>query len=306
MKKSGKKLEDLVSQIEKILLPHGFEIHKNRREYDDEGVCSNEFDIVVEGKVGSGYYKGLIECRDRPSQGKAPKSWIEQLYGRQLEGKFNKVIAVSTTGFSPGAIELANKFGVEIHMLSEINIDQISDWFQLQKFFLSQPIITLNKCNIFINEETADELRIEFMKLLRSVTYNDQVFQFSSNANKYSLNQLFVQAFNSYHKSTNSPIPEEDHYPINLEVDYPNDDNQFNFDTKIGVIRIRKILFIGELNNKIEEVPLSKIIKYTNISNNEDIVTSVKYNLNINNQQQEVSFIRKNETKEVVITFNTL
>jgi len=306
MKNSGKKLEDLVSQIERILLPQGFEIYKNRREYDDDGVCSNEFDIVVEGKVGSGYYKGLIECRDRPSQRKAPKSWMEQLYGRQQEGQFNKVIAVSTTGFSPGAIKYAEKFGIEVHVLSEIRIDQISNWFQLQRFILSQPIITLNKSIIYISEDTTNELRLIFKKFIHTISPNDNIFQSTINEKKYSLNQLFVQVVDSFHKSRNTPIPEEDHVPINLIAEYPNDESHYILVTERGDIRIRQILFIGELNNKIEEVPLSIITKYSNISMNEDIVTSVNYNFQLNNTPIEVSFHHKNDTNEVVLVFETL
>lgn len=306
MKNSGKKLEELVAQIENILLPENFTIHKNIREYDDKGVCTNEFDIIFEGKVGSGYYKGLIECRDRQSQGKAPKSWIEQLLGRQQVGKFNKVIAVSSTGFSPGAIELANKFGIEIHVLSEIKIDQISDWFQVQKLFLSKPIITLEKCTIYISEDTNEELRLIFKRILSTLKLDDLVFHFKSNENKFSLNQLFIQAFNSYYKSINTPIPEQDHVSIDLIAEYPNEYKHYFIVTDKGNIRINQILFIGELNNKIDEVPLVNITKYSNLSVNEDIATSVKYNFQVNNTEHEVSFHHKNDTNEVVLVLKTL
>ena len=49
----------------------------------------------------------LLECRDRPSRGPAPKSWIEQLIGRREVHGFHKVWAVSTTGFSSPAKKTA-------------------------------------------------------------------------------------------------------------------------------------------------------------------------------------------------------
>lgn len=100
MTNSGKHLEEFVKQIESFLLPQGFTIDSRERVFNDEGIQIAEFDIVIEGKVGSAPFKMLIECRDRPSDGPAPGSWIEQLVGRRSRFDFDKVVAVSTTGFA--------------------------------------------------------------------------------------------------------------------------------------------------------------------------------------------------------------
>jgi hypothetical protein len=62
----------------------------------------------------------LIECRDRPSQGPAPGSWLEQLAGRKRRFKFDKVIAVSTTGFAPGAWQFAESEGISLRSVQRI------------------------------------------------------------------------------------------------------------------------------------------------------------------------------------------
>src|SRR6266481_5910607 len=103
----GKELEDLVATIERLLVPQGFTVEKNEREYDDAGVPVGEFDITIRGNVGSAPIAILIECRNRPSEGPAPTSWIQQLVGRRLQFNFDKVIAVSITGFAAGAVEFA-------------------------------------------------------------------------------------------------------------------------------------------------------------------------------------------------------
>jgi hypothetical protein len=117
---SGKDLERLVGEIERSLLPSGFEVVLNKTEFDDAGDQIAEFDIVISGRLGSSLVNWLIECRDRPSQGPAPGSWLEQLAGRKTRFKFDKVIAVSTTGFAPGARQFAESRGISVRSVQRI------------------------------------------------------------------------------------------------------------------------------------------------------------------------------------------
>ena len=120
MSNTGKQLESLVKEIEKYLLPDTFKISSNDRIFNDDGVQIAEFDIRISGKVGSTNFNWLIECRDRPSNGAAPGSWIEQLVGRRDRFNFDKVTAVSTTGFAEEAIKYAKSKGIELRTVSEI------------------------------------------------------------------------------------------------------------------------------------------------------------------------------------------
>lgn len=90
------------------------EVTANKTEFDDVGDQLAEFDIVISGRVGSLVVKWLIECRDRPSEGAGPGSWIEQLAARKTRFNFDKVIAVSTTGFAKGISEYAERQGVNL------------------------------------------------------------------------------------------------------------------------------------------------------------------------------------------------
>jgi hypothetical protein len=100
---SGKEIEELVATIEALPLPRGFTVTKNTRVYNDHGVQAAELDVEIRGKLGSADIAWLMECRNRPREGPAPGAWIEQLMGRRDRFNFNKVTAVSTTGFTEGA-----------------------------------------------------------------------------------------------------------------------------------------------------------------------------------------------------------
>lgn len=131
----GKVLERIVTSIEKLLLGTGFIVTPNDKVFDDEGNQIAEFDIRIEGKVGSTSFKWLIECRDRPSKGPAPGSWIEQLSGRKRRFGFDKVIAVSTTGFSPAAKMAAKDLNIALREV--ISVQEISSQFGTLRFRLS-------------------------------------------------------------------------------------------------------------------------------------------------------------------------
>ena len=148
MSNSGKDLEALVAFVEKTLLPPGFKVKNNHREYDAAGEQLAEFDIVVEGKLGSTEICWLIECRDRPTQGPAPGAWIEQLVGRRGRFGFNKVTAVSTTGFSPSATDAAIHAGIELRTVASLDPESFSDWLQLAGIHGRKYVHVLKQCLI--------------------------------------------------------------------------------------------------------------------------------------------------------------
>ncbi len=132
MSNDGSQLEALVAFVERTLVPQGFDVKTKQRVYNDESIQIAQFDVEVRGKVGSTAIAWLIECRDRPASGPAPGSWIEQLVGRRARFGFNKVTAVSTTGFATGAVEFAREQGIELREVASLTPDAFSSWLELR------------------------------------------------------------------------------------------------------------------------------------------------------------------------------
>jgi Restriction endonuclease len=141
MDKSGKEVEELVQSIEQQLLPQGFKVEPRQRIFNEAGEQIAELDLVISGTLGSSSVRWLIECRDRPSEGAAPISWIEQLVGRKERLLFDKVFAVSTTGFSSPARDFAKTKGIILRTVtqftdikSDFMIQSLSYYFELIDF----------------------------------------------------------------------------------------------------------------------------------------------------------------------------
>jgi len=142
MTTDGTGLEKLVAAIEERFLPAGMTVDLRVRQRDNDGRQVAEFDIVVSGKVGTSSFSWLIECRDRPSEGPAPAAWIEQLVGRRSRFLFNTVTAVSTTGFSPAAIDYAKSARIDLREVAAFEPGTF-DWCEMHKMQFSQRISTL-------------------------------------------------------------------------------------------------------------------------------------------------------------------
>jgi hypothetical protein len=131
----GKQLEQLVKLVEGMSLPPGFTVETNRPVYNEDKVQIAELDILVTGIVGTIKYRTLFECRDRPSEGAAPGAWIQQLIGRRQVLDLTAVVAVSTTGFSQGAIEFAEKGNVSLRSVDSLTEEDF------RRFPLTAPLI---------------------------------------------------------------------------------------------------------------------------------------------------------------------
>jgi len=114
--------------IEGAGLPDNCKIETRRPVRNDDGIQIAEMDIVIATLVGTLTSTTLIECRDRPSEGSAPASWIEQLAGRRDRLRIDTVVAVSSTGFSPGAIDFAREKNIRLRTFDALTYDDVRSW----------------------------------------------------------------------------------------------------------------------------------------------------------------------------------
>jgi hypothetical protein len=156
----GRSLEDLVALIESAYKPEGFKVDTRRKIYD-AGSLVAELDIIISGRIGTSPIEILIECRDRPSDGPAPASWIEQLVGRRQRFQLHSIMAVSSTGFSSGAVTYAAKEGIELRHLREIGEADIAPLFIYPRW---APLRRIQRkhtgCRIFVSEKCVGSMSI--------------------------------------------------------------------------------------------------------------------------------------------------
>lgn len=261
MASDGKHLEALVAYVEETLLPEGFTVSTNERVFNDEGVQVAEFDIEVRGKVGSTTIAWLIECRDRPTSGPAPGSWIEQLVGRRTRFGFNKVTAVSTTGFAAGAAEFALSQGIEIREVKALEPDEFADWLAIRHLRHVVRHTTLLNASLLIDESEPQEKRQALADLLSKASAKDAFLKSSKSGERTTPAHAFSGAAGGVDGLFDDLAPNGPEKTVRLHANYTDDDH-FVVETAKGPVRLSAIVFDGELRIIETLIPLMVTAEY--------------------------------------------
>jgi hypothetical protein len=269
MSSDGKQLESLVAFVEDKLLPPGFTVKSNERVFNDEGIQIAEFDIEIHGKVGSTTIDWLIECRDRPGQGAAPGSWIEQLVGRRTRFGFNKVTAVSTTGFAAGATTFAKDQGIELREVRSLDPAEFADWLHISEMRQVRRVSDLKHATIFLNPAESAERKQAALAVIATAGGNDEILLSSSSGIRANMNQAFFAAVQSVQEPFDG-VTVEQPLKVQLQSNYLENDH-FVIETSVGQVRVTHIEFLGELRIEEIAVPIVRTAEYRHAESGETI-----------------------------------
>lgn len=269
MSPDGKQLESLVAFVEEALVPPGFDVKANSRVFNDEGVQIAEFDIEIRGKVGSTTIAWLIECRDRPGQGAAPGSWIEQLVGRRDRFGFNKVTAVSTTGFAAGASDYARRAGIELREVQTLDPASFENWLQISEMTQVKKIHDLHHANIIISSTDSDEVRAAAQRVIERASGNDALLVAALSKEHVSVTQAFLGAVET-EPTAFDDVSVDGPKKVCVVGQYSGDD-YFYIVTEVGNARVDRIEFFGELRIEQTSVPVVRTAEYRHVETGEVI-----------------------------------
>lgn len=131
----GRYLEILIEHLQRRLSPEGMHIRSPERFYKDAKPIG-EIDVTIRGDLGSAKVFIGIECRDRPSDGPQGLDWIQQILGKKQLLKVDKMVAVSSTGFTPGAAQLAAEHGIDTLVAANVTETEVDHFLHLAEFAL--------------------------------------------------------------------------------------------------------------------------------------------------------------------------
>lgn len=274
MKNDGKSLEALVSLIERLHVPPGVEVKTNTKVFNDEGVQVAEFDVEIRGDLGTTKISWLIQCRDR--QGTAPADWIEQLVGRRGRFGFNKVTAVSTSGFSPGAISYANKEGIELREVKSLSAEEFSRWLVAGSMPLRRPQAKLLQVNLIFSPEDLPHAET----FIKGISQDEKIFRSIDTGWMCSAFEIFQMELRSQQVDAfmQTVRPEDGVKKGRFTAQYPNDASHYVVKAGEVKLRVRELIFVCEFFVSEEIVPIFKSAQYGAIDDGKPISQMVAYN----------------------------
>jgi Restriction endonuclease len=146
--KAWRAFEQRVADIEKALSPRGARVTSPDWIRDLVTGQPREVDASIRMRVGSSDVLITVECRRRAH--KEDVTWVEQLATKKNNIGASKTIAVSSTGFSSAAMDLARRSGIDLRRLE----DRIED--ELVASFTQGLKIELTEVNFAIRGVTIE------------------------------------------------------------------------------------------------------------------------------------------------------
>ncbi len=301
MPNDGKKLESLVAFIEAIQLPPGLNVETNSKIFDDDGAQIAEFDVMVSGLVGTTDFSWLIECRDRPSGGAAPVSWIEQLVGRRDRFKLNKITAVSTSGFSPAAKKHASVAGIELREVNSLEIGELKDLFAPLAINVITNQAELLHAELRLDHTQKNVSRMKPEQLPAGHDGNSRVLWNPNDQTHVTTSDAFLNAVAHANFFQDMIIggPEK---PVQFRATYPDGDCYY-LQTDGGLARVAEIDFVGVLRRIYELAPALRAKNYQKSDGNSSISNSIEYETQfVGGQRLEMQVHSIESTGEIHIT----
>jgi hypothetical protein len=111
MPKRTNEFQRLVAYVYSKITPIGGKVTESAELLEDGSTTKREIDILIEHKISGIELKIAIECRDRSRD--ETVEWIDLLIGKYSRLKVNKVVAVSSAGFSNEAERKAAAHGID-------------------------------------------------------------------------------------------------------------------------------------------------------------------------------------------------
>ncbi len=176
---------------------------------------------------------------------------------------FNKVTAVSTTGFAAGAISFATEQGIELREVKNLDPTEFSDWLHLSSMQQICRVADLKHATIFLDPGEAQEIQQAAQEVIARANGNDEILVSSSTGMRANMTRAFFGAVESIEDAFDGVLVDQPR-KLQLLTEYKDDDH-FLIETKLGLVRIARIEFIGELRVEESTIPLTKTAGYRHV-----------------------------------------
>ena len=298
MPRKGRSLEKLVAFLEKTLGPQGIKVKSPDYIRGCISKSLREIDISLRSHTGSSEILVIIECRDR--KGTEDVTWIEQLPSKREDVGAHKVVAVSSTGFSSGAINMAKVKDIELRTLEEIDPNEILLWFGFKELTVLNYHINFKHVSIKLSvpKSVSVEVSPEVHSSLPPVfDINAPIFVRKKDGNKVSLLDIWKMVPNSIYDDI---TPGQSKTKKIIRLNFPDEEERFQILTVTGLIDIEHFIIYAQIWIEIKKRPLTSVRFYRD--EDKILTKTAEFQLEHQNVPYSLELHKLVESGEQVIT----
>ncbi len=248
----------LVSTLEKLLSKDEAKIKSP--DYIEDQITGElrKVDISINKMIGSIPVLIIIDCKDELVLDDT--LWIEQIAQKRDAIKASKAVAVFSNYLSDNAVEKAAYFNIETRLLSEVTLDDISNWFKVQH--LTQLLYHVDFLHVsFRTKKDKQEQLDEFIKsnfINKKFDKNEEIFFNTSDNKKYSFNHVWRGVLSKKRKEIYKDVKRGDEkVRRTLFSSFSNPESRYQIITDRGHVDILEIKKICDLWIEEKHIPFN-------------------------------------------------
>jgi hypothetical protein len=253
----GRALEQLVAELERVLGPTDVVITSPDKIVGKLSRREREVDVSLRASVGSAQVLVIIECRDR--QGAQDVRWIEELATKREDVGADKGIAVSPTGFSAAAQNMARAKAIDLRTFADITAPEMFRWLSLNAATVRVRHIEFTKVRFGVGED-ALQPAAEVLSALNSPNApTAPILRSKADGSLTSLHELWKRLPKG---ELFEGLPPHARKPITLNVTFPDPDARYQIMTTGGIRDVADAEISGEIWYEPREVTLTRYYEY--------------------------------------------
>jgi hypothetical protein len=299
MARKGRDLEKLIALLEMHLGKEGIKVTSPDYIQGRKSKSWREVDISLRSQIGSSDILVIVECRDR--QGTEDVTWIEQLASKSEDVGADKAVAVSSTGFTSGAINLATAKNIELRTLEEIDLHEILLWFCFKEITcfnrsanftrVSIELVAPDSVTVVLPPEVLAKLKPRF-------DIHAQIFRRKIDGSPASFWDIWAGAHLNNVYSEIEPAGSKVNCHINLN--FTNKQDCFQLITTSGVVDIKQVKVDAELWIEVEKKPLKSVRFYRD--DNKIIAQSAEFEIGYEGETLALELHKYPQSGEQVVS----
>ena len=257
MIRPGRALEQLVAELERVLGPTDVVITSPDKIVGKLSKQEREVDVSLRASVGSAEILVIIECRDR--QGAQDVRWIEELATKREDVGADKGIAVSPTGFSTAAQNMARAKAIDLRTFADITAPEIFRWLSLTTVTVRVRRVELTKVRFGVGEASLQPAAEVLSALGSPNAPTAPILRNKADGGLTSLHELWKRLPKG---ELFEGLPPHTRKSVTLNVAFPDPDARYEIMTTGGMKEVADAEISGEIWYEPREVALTRYYEY--------------------------------------------